>query len=103
MISNPARKETADAVAKCRSVTNKPHATWLFPCFLYAVLIVGFSVSKQQPFSEENIFEMLCENVKLVNLIFVVSVEMVDVKVTELSPCISEYSVSTRLLEDTAH
>lgn len=89
-------------MAKCRSLTNKPHATRLFPCFLYAVLIVGFSVSKQ-PFSEENTFEMLCEKMKLVNLIFVVSVEMVDVKVTEPSPCISEYSVSTRLLEDTAH
>lgn len=86
-------------MSKCRSITNKPPATRLFPCFLYAVLIVGFSVSKQQPFSEEDIFETLCES----NLIFVVSVEMVDFKVTQLSPCICEYSVSTRVLEDTAH
>lgn len=50
MISNPAWKETADTVAKCRNITNKPHGTLLFPCFLYAVLIVGFSVSKQQLF-----------------------------------------------------
>lgn len=84
-------------MSKCKSVTKKPSATRLFPCFLYAVLIVGFSVSKQQPFSEEDVFEMLCES----NLIFVVSVEMVDFKVTELSLC--EYSVSTRVLEDTAH
>lgn len=44
---------------------------------------------------------MLCENTKLVNVIFV-GVEMGNFKVTELSPCISEYSVSTRVLEDTA-
>ena len=46
---------------------------------------------------------MLCENMKHVNLIFVVSMEMVDFKVTELSPCISEYFVSSRVLEDAAH
>lgn len=44
---------------------------------------------------------MLCENMKLVHLICV-SVEIIDFKVTELSPCISEYSVCTRVPADTA-
>lgn len=37
---------------------------------------------------------------ELVSLIFVVSVAMVNFNVTELSPCISEYSVSARVLEE---
>ena len=40
---------------------------------------------------------------KLVNLIFVASVEMVAITVTELSPCIPAYSISTRVLEHIAH
>lgn len=40
---------------------------------------------------------------KLVNLILVASVEMVTITVTELSPCISAYSLSTRAREHTAH
>lgn len=40
---------------------------------------------------------------ELVNLIFVVSVEMVDFKVTEYSEIEELSSMSTRVLEDTAH
>ena len=69
--------------------------------FPYAVLIVGFSVSNQQPFSEEDTFEMLCENMKLANLVFV-SLEMTDFKVTELSPCVSAHSVAATVREDPA-
>lgn len=99
MISKPAQKETADTAARYRSITDKPYATWLFPCFLYAV---GFSVNKR-PISEEDTLEMLYEILKLISLISVVSVDVVDFKVTEQSPCVSEYSVSSRFLEDTAH
>lgn len=40
---------------------------------------------------------------KLVNLIFVASVEMVAITATELSPCIPGYSIPTGVLEHIAH